>query len=175
MVPDPTAFFSWTSGGEFDTSLAVLTKLIPKVENTVYHSYVDRQIPTAVYKEFASAVPEVILKLSRVLAILNNEVAHYPNHTPHEIPRRQLHYARSLAQTKAECAAIARLSGNTSNKQAMQQASLACIASAAQTAKLNGQEFLGLGPLKLPDFPKITASSIPAAAVLLAIARDFLN
>jgi len=139
----------------------------------VYHTYVEKQMTPTVYKDLAVVIPEVTHRLSKVLAILNHKVdSHYPNMMPLVAPKHKLNYHRSLAQTKAECADIAKLSASKSSKQLVQQASLACIASAAETAKLNGEEFLGVGKFTLPKFLE---SSMPAAAVVLAVARDFLN
>ena len=179
----PTSFFSWSSSGELDSNLAELARLIPKLEDSIYHSYVQKSMSTNGYKDLALSGPEVINRLAKVLAILNHEVGHYPNMMPVTKPKHALDFESSLSQTKADCADIARLTGSTMNKRVLQQASLACITSAAKTAVLNNKSFLGLGDCKMPSFPVVKApveSAFSDACILLPQLRlrqysDFLN
>ena len=177
----PTSFFSWSSSGELDTNLAELARLLPKLEDTIYHSYVQKSMGQNTFKDLELSGPEVINKLAKVLAILNHEVGHYPNMMPMHKAKHHVDFESSLSQTKADCADIARLTGSTTNKKVLQQASLACITSAAKTAVLNNKSFLGLGDCKMPNFPTVTApveSALNDVCILLPHLRrysDFLN
>jgi hypothetical protein len=170
-MPLETSFFSWVDSGGLDSSMAELARFLPKLEDLVYHSYVQRSMDNDTLRDLAAVTPEIMYRLGKMLSILNSQVAHFPNLTPHKDALTTLD--KALDQAKTDCADLLPLKpGNPSSAKLLQQTALNCAASASKAAALNGSKFLQIPACSAPGINKVVNCEVPASlCVMNALCR----
>jgi hypothetical protein len=113
---------------------------------------------TSTLGDLAASGPEVIHRLAKALAIMNREVAGFPNVMPTKDVLRD--FDTTLNQTKVDCAALTNAKGTQAGAKRLTQQALVCIADAAKTASLNGQKFLKIPTCQPPSFKTLAKAGI---------------
>ena len=113
--------------------------------------------------DLSASAPEVIHRLAKALAIMNKEVAGFPNVLPGKDVLKD--FDTTLNQTKVDCAALTGAKGSAAGAKRLTQQALVCIADAAKTASLNGQKFLKIPSCSAPEFKTLAQAGMTADGV----------